>query len=104
MADLIYANGKVSMAAEVLATHPGRIRERLVAACNEGLALVPSNVLPHEVKSLYDEVMELVTANEYPSAEGAFAPAIRNLTEEEAQVVANRILELASRVKEAMGR
>lgn len=91
------------MAAEILATHPGRIRERLIAACHEGLVLVPPNVLPHEVQSLYDDVMEFVTATEYSPDEGAFAPAIRNLTDEEAQVVANRILELASRVKEAMG-
>ncbi len=90
------------MALEILATHPGAIRERLIAACHEGLALVPSNVLPHELKSLYDEVMDLVTDPESPPAEGAFAPAIGNLTEEEAQVVANRILELALRVKEAM--
>ena len=91
------------MAVEILATHPGCIRDRLIAACHEGLVLVPSDVLPHEVKSLYDDVMKLVTATEYSPAEGAFAPAIRNLTDEEAQGVANGILELELRVKEAMG-
>ena len=45
MGSLIYANGKLWTAVGILATHPGRIQERLIKACHEGLVFVPEPVL-----------------------------------------------------------
>ena len=63
MASLIYANGKLWAAVGILATHPGRIQERLVKACHESLVLVPEPVLPSYCRPIYKRVWQSVTSS-----------------------------------------
>ena len=88
MADLLYALEKASWAVHVLATHEGRIRERLVEACHYGFVQIPRNGLPDEIQSQYDRIRKRVTVENPSGDEGAFIPAIRDLSEEEAREVA----------------
>ena len=53
MADLIYANGKLWDAVGILATHPGRIHDRLIVACRASLVFVPEHVLPSYLEPIY---------------------------------------------------
>ncbi len=102
MADLIYANGKLWTAVGILATHPGRLPERLIQACQDGLVFVPEPALPSHLTPVYKRVWERVTSCRESQQEGAFAPSIRSLSEEDAVAVANDIIELAYRVGEVV--
>ena len=102
MADLIYANGKLWAAVGILATHPGPIRDRLVKACHEGLAFVPEPVLPDYLEPIYQRVWKSVTSSTGSEEEGQFKPSVAKLSEDQAVAVAQDIVELAHRVREAV--
>ena len=99
MTDLLYALEKASWAVHVLATHEGRIRERLVEACHYGLAQVPRNGLPAEIQSQYDRIWKRVTVERPSGDKGAFIPAIRDLSEEEAREIAIWMGDLKSMIE-----
>ena len=99
MADLHYALEKASWAVHVLATHEGRVRERLIEACHDGFAQIPRNGLPDEIQSQYDRIRKRVTVEDPSGDEGAFIPAIRDLSEEEAREVAIWMDDLESMIE-----
>lgn len=98
MVDLLYALEKAAWVVRVLATHEGRIKERLVKACHQGFPPIPRRGLPDEIQSQYDRIRERVTVEEHSREEGAFAPAIRALSEEEAKEVAAWMCDLESMI------
>ena len=102
MANLLYAYEKASEAVECLTTHEGRIRDRLIEACHNGFAQVGRKVLPDDLKPLYDEISSLVEGKPQPQL-GAFIPAIKKLSEEEAQRAAGLMVELETRLGTAAG-
>ncbi len=102
MADLIYANGKLWAAVGTLATHPGRIQERLIKACHESLAFVPEPVLPSYLKPIYQRVRQRVTSSAGFEQEGRYKSSLTMLSDDEAVAVANDVVELAYRVREAV--
>lgn len=58
------------MAVDVLTTHEGPIKERLVRACHEGFVFIPWNVLPGEIKANYDGIKKRVTVEKHSEEEG----------------------------------
>ena len=102
MADLIYANGKLWAAVGTLATHPGRIQERLIKACHESLVFVPEPILPSYLKPIYQRVWQSVTSSAGSEQEGRYEPSIAMLSDDEAVAVAKDVVELAYRVREAV--
>ena len=102
MASLIYANGKLWAAVGILATHPGRIQERLVKACHESLVLVQEPVLPSYCRPIYQRVWQSVTSSAGSEQEGRYKPSIDMLSDDEAVAVAKDVVELAYRVREAV--
>ena len=102
MADLIYANGKLWAAVGILATHPGCIQDRLIKACHESLCFVPEPVLPSYLKPIYQRVWQSVTSSAGSEQEGCFKPSIAMLSDDQAVAVANDVVELAYRVREAV--
>ena len=101
MADLIYANGKLWDAVGILATHPGRIHDRLIVACRSSLVFVPEHVLPSYLEPIYQRVWQKVASSSGSNKEGTFVPSITDLTDDQAVAVANDVVELAYRVREA---
>ena len=102
MADLIYANGKLWAAVGILATHPGRIQDRLIKACHENLVFVPKSVLPSYLQPIYQRVWQSVTSSTGSEREGCCRPSIAMLSDDEAVTVAKDVVELAYRVREAV--
>ena len=94
MADLIYANGKLSAGITKLATHPGRIKDRLIAAFSDSLLQVPEKVLPEEARVIWKEVMNRVATGEI----GSLASTIKALDEQDAVDIAHQIATVASLV------
>lgn len=91
---LAYANGKLGEGTSVLATHPGRIKERLTVAFQRSLAQVPAVDLPAGAKTLWDEVWEQVTAIKGTKESGPFAPSIDALDEYRASQIAEKIVSI----------
>ena len=102
MGSLSYANAKLWTAVGILATHPGRIQERLIKACHEGLVFVPEPVLPSYCKPIYQRVWQSVTSSAGSEQEGRYKPSIEMLSDDETVAVAKDVVELAYRVREAV--
>ena len=102
MADLIYTNGKLWAAVGILATHPGRIQDRLSKAYHESLVFVPEPILPSYLKPIYQRVWQSLTSSTESEQEGRLEASIAMLSDDEAVAVANDVVELAYRVREAV--
>ena len=68
----------------ILATHKGRIKERLIAAFHDSLHGVSAEALPPELRRTWIDVYTKATAVEGTKESGRFAPSINALTEDEA--------------------
>lgn len=95
MADIFYQNEKLWRAVEILATHPGRIRDRLIKACHEAWVFVHPDLVTEELRAFYNKVQANVTSEPRTDEDGSFKPSIRRLSEEDASKMANHILSLA---------
>ena len=97
MSDLIYLNGKLSAGVTKLATHPGRIKERLSAAFIDSLLPVSAKSLPAEARATWDRVWSRVQAG---------APrnmlTIEALNDGQAIEIAQDIVSVAVLVNDAM--
>ena len=87
MADLSRAYSKSSDAVECLIRGKGRINERLLEACQEGFVHIDREALPEDLKSVYDEIRDLVVDSS-PPASGSFVRGVGKLSEDEAQQAA----------------
>jgi hypothetical protein len=102
MSTLSYANEKLGLGIDTLATHPGPIKERLIAAFHGSLAQVPTKDLPHEAGRLWAEIWATVTAYEGTTTSGRFEPSINALDPDEAVLIAKAILNVWVQVKAAL--
>ena len=66
MADLIYSKEKLSAGITKLATDPGRIKDRLIAAFSDSLLQVPEQVLPDEARVIWTSFGEEIFDWRYP--------------------------------------
>ena len=70
-----------------LATHPGRVKDRIVAAFNEGLYGVNPKALPPEAERMWNELYaKLTTAQD--KERGSFAASLDFLDEDDARHIA----------------
>jgi hypothetical protein len=97
MGDPLYAFQKIRKAIGVLVTHPGRIRERLIAACNSGLFVLaeadfPSDALLASWRGIRTQVAGMGTVGQH----SAFEVAVNVLPEETASEVASNLMDLAA--------
>lgn len=102
MTDLSYVYAKSADAVQCLTTGKGRIKERLVEACQDGFVMIDREALPGGLKPLYDEILSLVQG-ETQSTRGAFRSAIENLSEDDAQRAATLMNELKCRLRAVAG-
>ena len=91
MSLLGYAYGKLGAGVQILATHEGEIKERLIAAFHDSLHAVSAEALPDEPKRIWPEVWATVTAIKGTEQSGSFSPSINALTEAEAVEIAKKI-------------
>lgn len=82
---------KLGLGLHVLATHPGGVRERLLAAFQQGLYAVGPISLPGSARGMWDEVWKAVTSTRVDNLERSFALSIATLGEAEASDLAERI-------------
>lgn len=98
MADIFYAHEKLGRAAQVLATHPGRIKERLIAAFNEAIPMVSAEALPDEPRRIWKtRVWEPLTRVK-DERRGSAAASLDDVSEEQACTIAESILTVDSMV------
>ena len=93
-----YANEKLSAGVQILATHEGGIKRRLIEAFHESLVAVPVDALPDEPKQIWQEVWATATAIKGTEESGTFIPSINALTEAEAVELAKKITTVESMV------
>jgi hypothetical protein len=83
----------------ILATHPGRVKERLIEAAHKALVHVDANVFTRpgvyvDAPNYWRRVWDAITSAPKDPQRGVFEPSINNLTEEEATEIAQLILSL----------
>ena len=93
-----YANEKLGAGVQILATHEGEIKRRLIEAFHESLVAVPVDALPDEPKEIWQEVWATATAIKGTKESGTFVPSINALTEAEAVDLAKKITTVAALV------
>src|SRR5205809_922314 len=91
---------------DVLATDPGRIRERLIAAFHKELHMIrPEDIagpdLSADAQPCWREVVAAVTAR-HEDERGSYEPSIQAMTEDEACHIAGRITAVASMISFAL--
>lgn len=77
---------------EILATHPGPIRERLVAACRISLCHVEAAVLPEPAAVMWDAIWWTVTSVPADDQETVLRRSIDALRDDEVVGVARGVL------------
>ena len=86
-----YANEKLCAGVQILATHEGEIKERLIAAFCDSLYMVQVDALPDEPKEIWQEVLATATAiPEESGGPGKFIQSINELTETKAVELAKK--------------
>ena len=93
-----YAYEKLAAGVHVLATHPGRVRERLIAAFHTSLVQVPRGTLSDEPREIWGNVWDRVTAIKGTEKSGSLEPSINALDEDEAVKVAEMIMTVEAMV------
>ena len=82
MGELSYTCAKLSAGVQTLATHPGRVKERLIAAFHDSLFAVNQDALPDEPKSIWLQVWgEGYIDQGVARLRGSYAPSINCLDE-----------------------
>ena len=94
MGKSVCTDGKLAMGVLILATHKGRIKERLIAAFHDSLHGVSAEALPPELRRAWIDVHTKATAVEGTKESGRFAPSINALTEDEAVDLAGSIIDV----------
>jgi len=90
-ADLGYTHEKMGPYVQILATHPGPIKQRLIAAFNSLYGVNP-NAMPEEPRAIWNRIWAAVTSAPHDGTRGAFTPSIERLTDAEACSIARDIM------------
>lgn len=86
----------------ILATHPGPIRDRLIAAFHGSLCHVIPALLPEPAAEIWDSIWQTVTAVPADDQEGVFRLSIGALDDAEAMLLARDILAIEPLVRVAI--
>lgn len=89
-----FASSKFGTAISILASHPGRIQERLRVAHDEALSRVPRIDIPEDLLPQYDSIMRDLTWVENNSP----VPS-----DDEARLLVTRLEDLSTLLQEAAG-
>ena len=100
--DILYTYEKLSAGVQILATHKGEIKERLIKAFHESLVMVSAEALPDEPKRIWGEVFAKATAVEGTKESGRFIPSINALTENEAVDLAKAITAVEAMIEHSI--
>ena len=95
--DQVYPMGKLSMAIEKLALHPGRVKERLKESMSYGFAQFSPGAFSDDVQRRHEEIWEIITSvpeEEATEREGVLSASINKLDEDEAEELAHQIYSL----------
>jgi hypothetical protein len=87
---------------DTLATHPGPIKDRLVAAFHESLCTIVPGFLPEPALDIWNDTWRTVTAVPADSQEGVFRLSIDALDESAAVSVARSVLAVEILVRVAV--
>jgi len=98
MGDVLYAYSNFSKAVDTMATHPGSIKDRLVAAYNQ-FAPVLEKDFPDELKADYKWVMEKLTKKDPIFDEGSVRATLYGMHTKTAVKIAEKILDLRNRLE-----
>jgi hypothetical protein len=93
-----YANEKLYTAALILATGQGGIHERLESAFAEQLIRLLPEDIPKDIREDFDEVNSALTRVKAKGTEGDIAASIKELSEEEAARLAEKIFNMFAEV------
>jgi hypothetical protein len=99
-----YSLSKIGAAVQTLATHPGRVRERLKAALADFARSNREAMPTDETRRYWDRIWAAYTAGQDPPLKGSGSIAIDSLTEDEAVLVAQDICSLEALLESALGR
>jgi len=95
--DSVYVYGRLVSGLDVLTRHPGRIRERLIAAFDGGLAAVRERDFPMpDMAERWRGIHARVAGTGTPASPGALEAAINALPEDAASAVAADLADLRS--------
>jgi hypothetical protein len=94
-----YALEKLHQLVNTLSTHPGRIKERLLAGMMVAHTIQGGD-FPDELREIWNEIYEQLTAVEPEGDEGRFAASINQMVEDTAIEIADRLVELTLRAEE----
>lgn len=103
--DVHYAYAKLGETTAILATHPGRIKERLTEAINRGgWAMFDPKALQvpdmdAEAPEYYRRIERAISTAPRDEKRGVYGPSIERLSEDEACQVAQSIMSLESMVE-----
>ena len=107
--DLPYISGRLGSGVQILATHPGRINERLIEAFNMQLYGIPADAFDGDVKDLnveartfWRKVWNAVASAPKDEERGVFAPSIEVLSENEASSIAQLVVSVDAMVESAL--
>ncbi len=98
MGDVLYAYSNISEAVEIMATHPGSIKDRLVAAYNK-FSPVTEKDFPDELKADYKWVIEKLTKKDPIFDEGSVRATLYGMHTKTAVKIAEKILYLRNRLE-----
>lgn len=88
---IYYSLEKLGFGVHVLATHQGRVKDRLLVAFQQGLYAVGPASLPGQARTIWEGVWREVTAIKACGEAGSFKPSIAALAEEQASGLPEKI-------------
>jgi len=98
MSTLSYAREKLGGGIMILATHPGPIKERLIAAFHAFLAQVVDTDMPEDAQQKWREIIGKVTTLDGTPQSGKFQPSIQAMAESEVVQLAEDIVSVEALV------
>jgi len=101
--DPLYAFEKLSEAAHALATHPGRVQERLAEAAIYLIRIRPADIQDEELRRMFVGIRDDLSFDEPEGKEGRIAATLQKTSDADASEIARRILELHDRLGRQLG-
>ena len=96
MADKFYAKEKMGVAVWILATSPGRIKERLFGSAIE--VCIVEDAMPPAYLSEYESIVRSLNSQPAQAEEGTINATLAVMDEDQAVDIAKRICELDSKI------
>ncbi|MCA9904152.1 MAG: hypothetical protein KC547_09860 [Anaerolineae bacterium] len=94
-----YALEKLHAAEQTLATHPGRIQERLLASVEKGLGRIPVEALPNDLQALLSEIDAKLGSRSSQADESSTESVPYTIDDNTAVEIAWNVLELVDRAE-----